>query len=301
MKFGLALPQYSEATSAEGCAAMANAIERLGYDSVWVGDHNVTPPAFADAYDIGFLDAFVLMGYLAAATDTLLIGTTVVVVPYRHPITTANMLATADNLSGGRIVFSAASGWDEEEFTALGVSFEQRGAITDEYLDAIRTLWTDKLASFKGQFVEFSDVVLAPKPVRLEGVPTWIGGNSPAAQRRAVRFGEAWNPSDADRADLEAGVARMANLSAGVGRATPPALAPRLDVRLHLNDRLALKTARPWALTGTPEEVVDWITTNYGGLGVEHLLIDLADPTWEQMVESAQALAEEVLPALGNL
>lgn len=301
MRVGLALPQYSQATSAEGCIALAPQIEALGFDSVWLGDHTVTPPTFAHAYSPGFMDPFVLMGYLAAATKTIDIGTTIVVVPYRHPLLTANMLATADNLSGGRIIFGAAAGWDAEEFAALNVPYHQRGDITDEYLDAIRTLWKLPNASFDGQFVRFANVILAPKPIRPDGVRTWIGGNSPAAQRRAVRFGEVWNPSDASRQDLWEGINLMAAASEAAGRATPPGIALRLDLRVELGDRSALVTPRPWSAAGTTTELVEWIAEEYRDLGIQEILFDLADPTWEQMAESAQAIAEDMAPALRAL
>jgi probable F420-dependent oxidoreductase len=301
MRIGLALPQYSEATSAEGCIQLAPAIEALGFDSIWLGDHTVTPPTFAHAYSPGFMDAFVLMGYLAAATRTVDIGTTIVVVPYRHPLVTANMLATADNLSGGRIIFGAAAGWDAEEFAALGVPYERRGDITDEYLEAMRALWTQEIATYHGQFVDFENVVMAPKPVHEDNVRTWIGGNSPAAQRRAVRFGEVWNPSDASRQDLGEGIALMREASEAASRSTPPGVALRLDLRVQIGERPSLATPRPWSAGGTPAELANWIAEEYRDLGIQEIIFDLADPTWQQMGDSAQAIAEEMAPVLRAL
>lgn len=299
MKFGITLPQYAQAVSPEGCVEVAKVAERLGYDSVWLADHVVTPPTFASAYGPGFMDPFVLMGYLASVTERVDIGTAVIVVPSRNPLAVASMLATADKLSGGRIIFGAGAGWDREEFEALGVPFEERGAMTDEYLAIMRALWTEEAPAFDGRYFRFANAVMAPKPVRPEGVRVWIGGNAPAAQRRAVRSGDAWHPSNASRTERESGIVRIRELCEASGRAAPPAMTLRLDIRLALGNRP--DTPRPWCIRGKPAEVAERIGTDYAGLGLEHLGVDMANPTWEQMVESIDAFARDVIQHVAAL
>ena len=266
---------------------------------MWLADHVVTPPTFASAYGPGFMDPFVLMGYLASVTERVDIGTAVIVVPSRNPLAVASMLATADKLSGGRIIFGAGAGWDREEFEALGVPFEERGAMTDEYLAIMRALWTEEAPAFDGRYFRFANAVMAPKPVRPEGVRVWIGGNAPAAQRRAVRSGDAWHPSNASRTERESGIVRIRELCEASGRAAPPAMTLRLDIRLALGNRP--DTPRPWCIRGKPAEVAERIGTDYAGLGLEHLGVDMANPTWEQMVESIDAFARDVIQHVAAL
>jgi probable F420-dependent oxidoreductase len=126
-------------------------------------------------------------------TDRVKLGTSVFVVPYRDPVTLAAEIAALDVLSDGRFIFGAGIGWMREEFAAIGIPPDERGARTDEHLEAMKVLWTEDPASFDGKYTKFENVVLATQPRTEGGPPIWIGGNTDAALRRVVRLGEAWH------------------------------------------------------------------------------------------------------------
>ena len=166
--------------------------EALGYHLVMTSDHIAVTPDVADRYPAPFYEPLSTLGWLAGIT-TMEIGSTVIIVPYRSPLETAKACANIDQLSGGRFIFGIGVGWAEGEFDILGAPFNRRGAMTDEYLDAIKVLWTEDVASFEGEYVSFRDVNTAPRPVQQPHPPIWVGGPSAAAMRRAVRHG-AWHP-----------------------------------------------------------------------------------------------------------
>jgi probable F420-dependent oxidoreductase len=185
-------------------AAMAEATKAaddLGYHSINLPEHIILPykptdPAIADET---WYDNFVLAAHLATITNRIRFTFFTLIVPYRPPIQTAKQLATLDVLSEGRVTLGTGVGWMEGEFDLLGVPFEKRGAITDEYLQAFRVLWTDDHPAFQGEFVSFADARFEPKPVQKPHIPIWIGGMGPAARRRAVQYGAGWMPLGSGR------------------------------------------------------------------------------------------------------
>jgi probable F420-dependent oxidoreductase len=172
------------------------------------------------------------LGWLAGVTRRIEIGTTVIVLPYRNPVEVARMAANVDQLSGGRLLFGVGVGWAEQEFAVLDVPFHRRGALTDEYLAAIKTLWTHDVASFAGRYVAFQEVHTAPRPARMPHPPIWVGGSSDAALRRAIRYGDAWHPIRT-RVDWlrDTGLPRLQQLAAAEGKPVPM-LCPRIRLRL---------------------------------------------------------------------
>jgi probable F420-dependent oxidoreductase len=192
-------------------------------------DHVAVTPDVSSRYPGPFYEPFTLLGWLAAKARTVELGTTVVIVPYRHPLETARMTAQLDRLCGGRFILGVGVGWARQEFEALGVPFERRGALTDEYLDAIRTCWTHDVASFEGRFVRFRDVDTAPRPLRTP--PIWVGGGSEAAMRRAVRHGDAWHPIRVTLPFLRQALPSLRRMADEAKRPVP-ALCPRMFLRL---------------------------------------------------------------------
>ncbi len=144
------------------------------------------------------------LSFAAAATSTIRIGTGVLLLPEHNPVLVAKQAATLDTLSGGRLTLGIGIGWSREEFDALGVPFERRGARTKEYVDAIRTLWRDDVASFDGEFVRFDAVRVNPKPVHDRRIPIVLGGNSDAALRRVALWGDGWYGFNLDSVDAVA-------------------------------------------------------------------------------------------------
>jgi probable F420-dependent oxidoreductase len=201
VQVGVHLPQYGRVASGEGITRAARHAEALGFVDVWVSDHIVHPAA--QSYPSPFLlDPLVALTFAAAATTSVRLGTSVIVLPQHNPLELANTLATLDTLSGGRVLLGGGVGWSEAEFDALGYGFADRGARTDEILDLLRVAWRDDPASFHGDHYSFDDIRFLPKPAH--EIPVWIGGSGERAFRRAVAKGDGYHavgikPPDAVR------------------------------------------------------------------------------------------------------
>lgn len=180
----------------------ARRMDELGYDSLWLGEHLVFPTNIESKYpydtSLGpplpstpLFDPLITLGYIAAQTTRLQLATGVYVLPLRHPMLTARNVATLDALSGGRTILAVGAGWLKEEFEAVGMPFEHRGSRMEECIDVMRKLWSEKTASHEGRFYRFGEVGFEPKPAR-NPVPILIGGESPAALRRAAKYGDGW-------------------------------------------------------------------------------------------------------------
>jgi probable F420-dependent oxidoreductase len=207
MKFGMFLPSFGPLATGPSAVdtllTIAQKAENLGFDSLWVPDHVVIPTTIRSRYpynesgqfpipaDTSFLEPLTVLGFLTGVTKRIRLGTWVLVLPHRNPIVTAKMFATLDVLSRGRVVLGAGIGWMEEEITLLGAPFQKRGALSDEYLRAMKELWANPDPRFEGQFVRFSGIKCEPKPVQ-QPFPVWIGGHSARAMRRVVEFGDGW-------------------------------------------------------------------------------------------------------------
>src|SRR6185503_15929789 len=208
VEFGISLPGRGPLAKPDQVLAMAARADALGYASIFVTDHVVLPTSMArSVYPYSatrqlpggaaqdYLEPLALLGALARETKRARLGTSVLVIPYRHPLVTAKILATLDRLSGGRLILGAGVGWLREEFEAVGAPpFEERGAVTDEYLAFMRQTWTTDPVSFRGRYVRVDNVHALPKPAQPAGIPVWIGGHTDGAVRRAARLGDGWHP-----------------------------------------------------------------------------------------------------------
>jgi probable F420-dependent oxidoreductase len=186
MRFGIHLPQYGRAAGPAAITSAARLAEELGFDDVWVSDHVMQPAS--QGYPSPYLfDPFLTLGWAAAATTRIGLGTSVLVAAQYHPLWLANATATLDALSGGRLKLGIGVGWSEAEFAALGQSFGDRGRRTDEILNILRACWTTDPTSHHGKFYDFDDLRVLPKPAH--PIECWIGGGSEAAYRRARDHG----------------------------------------------------------------------------------------------------------------
>jgi probable F420-dependent oxidoreductase len=230
MRIGVALPTVGLDHGPDLLLPVAEAAERLGFDSVWATDHALMPYTRHSEYPYGrsgteiamtpgmqWLEPLSVLAFVAGRTEEVRIGTSVLVLPYRNPVLVATEAATLHLLSGDRLVLGVGAGWMREEFEALGVDPAERGARLDEYMRVLRTLWSDDPASFRGRFVRFEDVVLAVTP-RGAAPPLWVGGNSRAALRRAVRLGDGWHGFEVFADELPGIRNRLDELGAELGR-----------------------------------------------------------------------------------
>ena len=207
MKFGL---HYSLGVGTHPTGAdyirVAQHAETLGYHSIWLGDHIVIPEQIAAPYpytkdgSVGFArncpwpDPFVLLAAIGVATKTILLGTSVVIVPYRNPLHVAKAVATVDLVSRGRYQFGVGIGWLKEEFDALGEPFSERAARTREYLQVMKALWSGETASFQGKYFSFPTLHSNPLPVQKPHPPIIFGGESTPALKRIADLGDGWQP-----------------------------------------------------------------------------------------------------------
>jgi len=213
VRLGVNVPNFGPGTEPGVLHRWAQTVEGLGFDLLMTSDHVVVTPDVAEQYPAPFYEPFTTLAWLAGITGTIGLGTTVLIVPYRHPLLIARMAANLNDLSGGRLVLGVGAGWAEQEFGALGVPFRERGKLTDDYLRAVRAAWADETDYRAGQ------------------IPIWVGGNSDAGLRRAVRLGEAWHPLRFTMPWLREAVDRMVALAAEQRRPVP-GLAPRIALRL---------------------------------------------------------------------
>ncbi|HET6710300.1 LLM class flavin-dependent oxidoreductase [Amycolatopsis sp.] len=252
MKIGVNVPNFGPGTDPGVLRAWAQTVEGLGYDLLMVSDHVAITPDVAGQYPAPFYEPFTTLSWLAGVTQRVRLGTTVLVVPYRHPLLIARMAANLDALSGGRFVLGAGIGWAKQEYDALGVPFEQRGKLTTEYLRTIRAAWADH-----------DDYRAGP-------IPLWLGGHSDAGLRRALELGDAWHPLRLTMTGFRETLGRLEKLA---GDRPVPAFAPRILLRI---------TAAPVtgpdrrAGEGTLEQVLDDLA-QLRALGADTVVLDPFD------------------------
>ena len=297
MRIGVNLLNFGPGATPESLAGWTQLAEALGYHLVMISDHVALTPDVVARYPGPYYDPFVTLGWLAGLTRRVELGTTVVILPYRHPLHTARLTANVDRLSGGRFIFGVGVGWARQEFETLGIPFEKRGAMSNDYLAAIKTAWTHDPASYSGPFVSFRDVGTGPRPKRLPHPPIWVGGASEAALRRAVRFGDAWHPIRIKIPWLRDTGLPMLRAIADKERRPLPALCPR--IRLHITDT-KLNDEQRIAGEGSLDQVRADLETLVT-LGASYVLLDTYtddaeatrrhEPAWRMLA----VLAEQVL------
>ncbi|MGW5266261.1 LLM class flavin-dependent oxidoreductase [Microbispora sp. NPDC004025] len=276
MKLGVNVPNFGPGTRPDVLRGWAETVEGLGFDLLMVSDHVVVTPDVAEQYPAPFYEPFTTLSWLAAITTRIRLGTTVLIVPYRHPLLTARMAANLQQLSGGRLVLGVGVGWARQEFEALGVPYERRGALTDEHLRAIRLAWRDEEDYGAGR------------------VPIWVGGGSDAALRRAVLLGDAWHPLRFTLPWLDERIDRLAAVAESLGRPAP-AFAPRILLRLT-GTPVAGEGRR--AGEGSLDQVMDDLE-RLRLLGAETVLLDpfQGDPEETNHPETAWHMLEAVAAA----
>ncbi len=224
MKLGLFAINFGPCADPIVQVRVAQLAEQVGFESVWTGEHVAMPihdNPVPTAPETPFLDSIVALANVAAHTKRVRLGTGILVLPHHNPVVLAKALATLDLVSNGRLIAGFAGGYVQAEFAALGVSFRDRGAITDESLEAIRALWTQEEPRFAGRFASFSDIRFEPKPRQRPHPPIIVGGTSPPALRRAARY-DGWY-GFGQSVEQAAGIVReLRRLRAKAGRADHP-------------------------------------------------------------------------------
>jgi probable F420-dependent oxidoreductase len=284
--------------------AFARRMEALGYDSLWVSDHVVFPYTIRSRYpysDTGqfplpptthFLEPLTTLALVAGVTERMKLGTSILVLPHRHPVLAAKMLATLDHLSGGRVILGAGVGWMEEEITTLGAPFSERGAWSDEAIRVMRACWSQERASFKGRYFSFEDIGAFPQPVR-KHIPIWIGGHTPRAFRRVAELGDGWHAAFTPPPELEEGLRLLEAACRHAGKRFEDLT---VTVRAGLSFRKERAPERR-PLIGTVEEILNDLK-RYRALGVHTVLLETRQRDLEDMAGTYETFAREIRPRL---
>ena len=293
MKFGLQLPVQSQSTiyvqpwergaGAAELVQVALACEAAGFDYVAVCDHVAIPRSQAEAMSTEWWDTIATLSFVAARTERIRLLSHVYVLPYRHPLVVAKAWATLDALSGGRAILGVGAGHSEGEFEALGVPFGERGRILDEAVDAVRAALLEEYPSHAGARWQFADVGVRPRPVQAR-LPIWVGGSSPAAMRRAAERGDGWLPQGPPEGGMEAGIARVRELRAAVGRADEPFTVGALSGALRL-DKV--------------DKVAAYLR-GYQAMGVDQVQVSFKSESADDLCEQIARFAAEVAPLVGE-
>lgn len=312
--FGIHFGTRGCLASRDNVMALAQRAEACGYAYLGVADHLIVPdhtkvryPYMADGIWPGApsgecFDAIATLCFLAGCTQRIKLLTSVAVVPHRPAVLAAKLFLTADVLSGGRAVAGVGVGWMREEFEALAApEYDARGAVTDEYLQAWRRLWTEQHPAMQGKHVQFDNVVFLPKPVSQPHPPIWVGGESPAALRRTVHYGNGWYPVSnnqqlpLDTPDrLRAGVVRL-HQAAEKAKRDPASIdigylwfmPPSWTVRKGPDGQRQMFSG------GTADMLADAAALR--AAGTRHVIVYLQRPTIEETLETTQRFAEEVI------
>ena len=307
MEIGVFLPISGRAASPDVLTDAAQLAERLGFAAVWSADRVVTPwhidtpyPYSADSAfivppDRPFFDSMACLSFLAGRTETVRLGISVLVLPYRHPLYWARLAATIDHLSRGRLIMGVGIGWMREEFEALGVAYLERGSITDEQLEAVRMLLSQEHCTFEGRHYRFRDVSFHPKAWQAR-LPIWVGGEGEPARRRAGRYGDAWFPYfvDITPEELRAAHEDVRAAAREAGRdADHVALTCCSAIEVTDNN----VTQDPRRLRGSPPQLVEALR-HYYRAGVEHVALQFTVPRWPDRRAQIERFAAEVMPSL---
>lgn len=260
MKFGLHLGVVNPRL----WVPLTEEADRLGFESVWIPEHLVVPLASTGSPhagsdhppippDVPIYDVFAYLSHLAARTSRIRLGTHVYNIGLRHPFITARAATTVDVLSGGRMALGIGASWLRAEWEALGLDFDKRGARVDEAIEVCRRLWDEPVVEHHGTYFDFGPVAFEPKPVQRPGPPLHIGGDGPAALRRAATVGAGWMPMNHELGDLAPSLSRLAELSERSGRSTPVeitlsgSVSSASDVERYAAAGVTRVIVRPWS------------------------------------------------------
>jgi probable F420-dependent oxidoreductase len=304
MRYGIHLAGSGPFASMERIDRLAVRAEELGFDSVWLSDHVVTPERFRSPYPYAqaapftpdsarvYYEPIVALAWVAGRTRRVRLGISVLVVPQRNPLLTAKQLATLDDLSGGRLVVGVGVGWLREEFAALHAPFRARGATTNAYLRLFRQLWSGEPTHSTSPPYRFRAVSSQPVPTQGPGIPIWVGGHSEQALRRTVELGDAWHAIRLDVERFRECAERLRSLAASHGRPTP-SLTTLCELSLD-----GETSPDDWRLSGSHESIVAKLD-RFAEAGCEEVVLSVHPrESTTAMVETMEVFASDIRPSV---
>jgi probable F420-dependent oxidoreductase len=289
--FGLILPSYRRGATVDGIDGATEAVERLGWHSVFTTDHVLVEPSARSSDYFEIFDAVVTLAHIAARRPRIMVGASVIVVPMRNAIVLAKELATVDALSGGRLIAGAGIGWNSTEFDNVGegARFHRRGAYLDETIEIWRHLWGGGTGPYQGRFHSFGEVKFGPLPAQGAAVPIWPGGRDERALRRAGRVGDGYHSTATSPAQYAVRVPLIRAAAEDAGR-RPPVFSAR--TRVHFGP---LETSF-YQLAGTPEQMIGEIRS-FADVGLSHIAVDFAETDPGRCVTLIEKFDAEVVAA----
>ena len=310
--FGTSMPSRGDMASPANLRTLAQRAESLGFDSAWVSDHIILPRSVDSFYpyaangvatfrpDEDYYEPLAALNFLAGCTQKIRLGTHVLILPYRNPVLTAKMISTLDVLSEGRFILGAGVGWMEEEFKALGLdTFAQRGAVTDEYIQLFKELWTKDNPEFQGEHYQLSESGFQPKPVQKPHPPIWIGGHTNPAIRRAAKYGDGWMPiglrppAILEPEELAEKITRLRRLTMEAGR---PEDAVSLCFRTGVTfDDSPGATRR--MMSGRAEQIAADLR-QYQDLGIRNFILGFPGDSVAAVDEAMEQFSKQVMPLI---
>ena len=303
MLWGVHLPHLGRKVDRKTLMHFAQEAERLGCHSGWTSDHICWPAdiiskypytddgSFAPTPDMGWLDPISTMTFVAACTETLKLGSSVMILPYRMPVQTAKQIASLDVLSEGRTILGVGVGWMKEEADVLNMPFDQRGKRSNEQLEIFHRLFTEQEPSFDGEFYSIPKVGFEPKPLQTP-FPIWVGGSSPAAFRRVARYGQAFHAAFQKPETVAEEWAAVQRECEKIGR-DPGELT--LSLRVYLDPAAAMEPEK--SVGGSKDQMLEMIAT-LAGIGVSHIMLDpVARGGVQGRLDALTAFMEDVAPA----
>ncbi|MBQ11853.1 MAG: hypothetical protein CMJ45_09920 [Planctomyces sp.] len=310
--FGTSMPSRGDMASPANLRTLAQRAESLGFDSAWVSDHIILPRSVDSFYpyaangvatfrpDEDYYEPLAALNFLAGCTQKIRLGTHVLILPYRNPVLTAKMISTLDVLSEGRFILGAGVGWMEEEFKALGLdTFARRGAVTDEYIQLFKELWTKDNPEFQGEHYQLSESGFQPKPVQKPHPPIWIGGHTNPAIRRAAKYGDGWMPiglrppAILEPEELAEKITRLRRLTMEAGR-------PEDAVSLCFSTGVTFDDS-PGAtrrmMSGRAEQIAADLR-QYQDLGIRNFILGFPGDSVAAVDEAMEQFSKQVMPLI---
>jgi probable F420-dependent oxidoreductase len=335
MKFSVLLPHLNYSASPAAIRDAAQAAEELGFYSAgvtdtiqytgwWVSAGSMEPVEGGDRRN--HFETFTTLAYLAGQTETIRLMTSVIVPPYREPLLAAKQLAAIDHLSDGRLnvgvgVGRPASGnvgkgladrGSTHQYTTLGLP-ANRGPVADEYIEAWLAIWTQEKAEYHGEYVDFEDVSIFPKPVQSPHPPIWVGGRSRKARERVAKYGEVWNPSQPDRGEFAEGRADVLELFKAAGRPEPTDFSINIFCRLGNTDEDAVEYANDTIESrfASPEDYRErtilgdtegWLTRLQGwaDVGVTNVELKPIYNGVDELLNQMEWIAQDIIPEMAD-
>ena len=302
MKLGICLPHYGRPIEIGRILEVVRRAEESGLDSVWVTDHVIVPEQANVIYREDMLDPLAVLPWLAGVTRRVLLGTSVVILPYRSPIPVAKLLASVDVLSGGRLIVGAAIGWLEGEFDALGVPFKERASRSDEALKLLRALWTQEHPKIQTRRHRAQDVVFSPMPLQKPRPPLYVGGSSEGAYRRVARLGDGWHASATNHDAFRQGADTVRRFWKEAGRESAPFLSLRIPILIDGVHRPAVDMGLirgRHTLNGSVTQIADELR-GFRDLDCGHVALEVSYSTFPAILETIDLIANKIRPQLAS-